>query len=135
MQLQELCEIYQGSSLALPQATPEDLTAGKRKPIDGECPICFMDFEPDKEEIVWCRAACGNNIHKECFDKWASVRRAIGVRCVYWLVAHNPVQSSPVQSTTDNLVALNGNPTTTPTTLTSSNSGNPDASMMKVTSM
>lgn len=84
MQSQELCEIYQGSFLALPQANPEDLTAGKRKPVDGECPICFMEFEPDKEEIVWCRAACGNNIHKECFNKWASMHRATAVRCVYW---------------------------------------------------
>lgn len=45
-----------------------------------------MEFEPDKEDIVWCKAACGNNIHKVCFDKWAATQRAQGVRCVYWCV-------------------------------------------------
>lgn len=43
-----------------------------------------MEFEPEKEEIVWCRAACGNNIHKTCFQQWAFTQRAQGVRCVLW---------------------------------------------------
>jgi hypothetical protein len=42
-----------------------------------------MEFEP-KEEIVWCKAACGNNIHKKCFDQWAATSAESGVRCVYW---------------------------------------------------
>lgn len=32
-----------------------------------------MEFEDD-EEIVWCRAACGNNVHKACFDQWARTK-------------------------------------------------------------
>lgn len=32
-----------------------------------------MEFEDD-EEIVWCRAACGNNIHKGCFEQWAGTK-------------------------------------------------------------
>ncbi|KAK1672748.1 hypothetical protein BDP55DRAFT_695963 [Colletotrichum godetiae] len=47
-----------------------------RKPIDGDCPVCFCELECDnKETIVWCRAACGQNIHKECFETWAATKR------------------------------------------------------------
>jgi len=56
---------------------------GKRKPVEGECPICYMDFDPDQNELVWCKAACGNNMHKECFDQWAASQRGQQVRCVY----------------------------------------------------
>lgn len=80
---QELEDIYQGSSLSREQPKAEG-NDGKRKAIEGDCPICFMEFEPANEEIVWCRAACGNNIHKICFDQWAATQRAQGVRCVYW---------------------------------------------------
>ncbi|BCR85097.1 RING finger protein [Aspergillus chevalieri] len=78
----ELIEIYNGSYLSR-ETKPEENAAGKRKPIEGDCPVCFMEFEPDKENIVWCRGSCGNNIHKVCFDKWAATQRAHGVRCVY----------------------------------------------------
>ena len=37
--------------------------AGKRKPIKGDCPICMMEFE-EREDLLWCKAACGQNIHK-----------------------------------------------------------------------
>lgn len=63
--------------------TEED-TPGKRKPIEGDCPICFMEFDSQTEEIVWCKTACGNNIHKTCFDRWAATTNDKGVRCVYW---------------------------------------------------
>ncbi|KAM7184844.1 hypothetical protein V8F20_012044 [Naviculisporaceae sp. PSN 640] len=47
-----------------------------RKPVEGDCPICFSDMEEEGcEKIVWCRAACGQNIHKECFEMWASTKR------------------------------------------------------------
>tara|TARA_R110002050_G_scaffold147012_1_gene272613 strand:- start:1385 stop:2539 length:1155 start_codon:yes stop_codon:yes gene_type:complete len=46
---------------------------GVRKPIDedSECPICFEDLEESGEELVWCRATCGNNMHKDCIDMWS----------------------------------------------------------------
>ncbi|EMD00094.1 hypothetical protein BAUCODRAFT_30550 [Baudoinia panamericana UAMH 10762] len=48
---------------------------GKRKPIEGECPICCVDFEPESSEsVVYCKAACGNNIHAECFRQWAATK-------------------------------------------------------------
>ncbi|KAE8410187.1 hypothetical protein BDV36DRAFT_289779 [Aspergillus pseudocaelatus] len=80
---QELREIYEGSSLSREQTKVDDDNGGKRKAVEGECPICFMEFEPDREEIVWCRAACGNNIHKTCFQQWAVTQHSQGVRCVY----------------------------------------------------
>ncbi|RAH74619.1 uncharacterized protein BO66DRAFT_388091 [Aspergillus aculeatinus CBS 121060] len=77
----ELRAIYNGSPLSKEQSTEDN--AGNRKPIEGDCPICFMEFEPQREDIVWCRAACGNNIHKACFQQWAATQQAQGVRCVY----------------------------------------------------
>ncbi|PIG84150.1 RING finger domain protein (Znf1), partial [Aspergillus arachidicola] len=79
----ELREIYEGSSLSREQTKVDDDNGGKRKAVEGDCPICFMEFEPDREEIVWCRAACGNNIHKTCFQQWAVTKHSQGVRCVY----------------------------------------------------
>ena len=58
----------------------------KRKSLEeNECPICFMPFEPSdaKEDIVWCRAACGNNVHKSCFEQWALAQRGKEVQCVF----------------------------------------------------
>ncbi|KAL2041184.1 hypothetical protein N7G274_006128 [Stereocaulon virgatum] len=54
-----------------------------RKEVSGDCPICFTEFEPENEEIVWCKAACGNNIHKTCFEQWAKSQSGKEVRCVY----------------------------------------------------
>jgi hypothetical protein len=48
---------------------------GNRKPIEGECPICYDDLEPDKDAIVYCKASCGNNVHKGCMQKWISMTR------------------------------------------------------------
>lgn len=53
-----------------------------RKPVDGECPICVFDMEPG-EEIVWCKAACGQNFHKECFEQWRRSKMGGRVTCVY----------------------------------------------------
>ncbi|KAJ5949673.1 RING finger domain protein [Penicillium verhagenii] len=78
----ELREIWQSSPLNRLQATSIESTDGNRKPIEGDCPICFMEFEPH-EDTVWCKAACGNNIHKTCFAQWAATTRKSGVRCVY----------------------------------------------------
>lgn len=43
--------------------------------------MCVMEFKPS-EEILWCKAACGNNIHKTCFDQWAKSKPG-PVKCVY----------------------------------------------------
>ena len=58
----------------------------KRKPLaDNDCPICFMAFEAaEKDQVVWCRAACGNNVHASCFEQWARAQQhGREVRCVF----------------------------------------------------
>ena len=85
--IQELSGILAASPLhQIELASPEDVD-NVRKPVEDACPICFMDFDPS-EEVTWCKAGCGNNVHKLCFDKWISTNKASGsaVRCVYWYV-------------------------------------------------
>ena len=39
-------------------------------------PICFEDLgESSLHDTVFCKAMCGNNIHKECFNQWARSKR------------------------------------------------------------
>lgn len=44
-----------------------------RKSLDDDCPICFSPFEED--DAVYCRATCGQNIHRACFEMWAATKR------------------------------------------------------------
>jgi hypothetical protein len=53
----------------------------KRKPIEGDCPVCYMEFEPDKERIVYCKAACGNHIHAQCLRIWIAYGEATCPYC------------------------------------------------------
>ena len=70
----ELREIF-ASAPPIDAPSEGDSSSDKRKPIDGDCPICFSELEPDKvSEIVWCRAACGQNMHQECFETWARTK-------------------------------------------------------------
>lgn len=54
-----------------------------RRPVEGECPICFETMKEEQEELSWC-AACGNNMHLQCVSQWASQKRQQGrlVTCV-----------------------------------------------------
>ncbi|KAJ5714939.1 uncharacterized protein N7483_012120 [Penicillium malachiteum] len=84
--LSSIREIWEGSPLCRIQSCVVEDNEGNRKPVEGDCPICFMEFETDpekKEEIIWCQASCGNNVHKKCFADWAKTTRNSGVRCVY----------------------------------------------------
>lgn len=64
-------------------------TDKNRRPVDGDCPICFEEMATGdgKEALVWCKAACGQNIHRQCFDMWAATKRQShgprGVTCPY----------------------------------------------------
>ncbi|EGX89370.1 RING finger domain protein (Znf1), putative [Cordyceps militaris CM01] len=74
----ELRHIYD----KLPQPSADADDGKKRKAIEGECAICYMDLEQkDDQNIVWCRAACGQNLHKVCFDTWARTCTARDVTC------------------------------------------------------
>ncbi|KAK5626734.1 hypothetical protein RRF57_002449 [Xylaria bambusicola] len=72
----ELREIFQN---APPIEIGEGSSSSKaqdpnRKQIEGDCPICFTPFEAP-EDTVYCRATCGQNMHKECFEMWAATKR------------------------------------------------------------
>jgi len=98
----ELKEIFAGAPPidADPSSTgPDAEEAGKRKPIEGDCPICFCEFDlNEKEAITWCRAACGQNVHAHCFRMWAATKcpgRESEATCPYcrsvWGVELDPV--------------------------------------------
>lgn len=84
----ELLEIFENAG-PLPTDVGDGAEKdGKRKPVEGDCPICCceMDAESESEsaeQIVWCRAACGNNLHKTCFEQWAATKPNGGVTCPY----------------------------------------------------
>ncbi|KAJ5133991.1 Bcebp4 [Penicillium atrosanguineum] len=100
----ELREMFEESPLSRVDATSTEGTDGKRKPLEGDCPICFMEFEPN-EQTVWCKAACGNNIHKKCFEQWAAASRENGVRCVYcrtpWEYAGEQIDIKSLRASSD----------------------------------
>lgn len=81
----ELREIFDNAG-PVPSENPEAQEDGNRKPIEGECPICYEALEKD-EAIVYCRASCGQNMHKACLEMWAATKRAQGtiaeVTCPY----------------------------------------------------
>jgi hypothetical protein len=93
----ELREIFSGAPAIPTNTSRSSDTDGNRKPIEGECPICYQDYEPEKNELVWCKAACGQNIHKSCFGQWTAAQRGTAVRCVFcrtpWEVDPGDVQT------------------------------------------
>jgi hypothetical protein len=52
-----------------------------RKPIEGECPICYDELGA-KEAIVYCKTSCGNNIHKGCMQNWMAAAKG-NATCPY----------------------------------------------------
>jgi hypothetical protein len=71
----ELRQVFEHAP-PIPKADAEaEESDGNRKPIEGECPICYTEFEPLKEKIVYCKAACGNNVHDECMRHWMQARQ------------------------------------------------------------
>jgi hypothetical protein len=58
--------------------------SSRRKPLADECPICNEEIHcPD--DAVWCRAQCGQNMHRGCFAPWRRecLDREATVTCVY----------------------------------------------------
>jgi hypothetical protein len=75
---QELRDLFKNAA-PIPSADSTDTTStttedGNRKPIEGECPICYTDFEPAKEPIVYCKTGCGNNVHRDCMQSWMTAK-------------------------------------------------------------
>lgn len=55
----------------------------ERKAIEGECSICFEEMSDGKEEIVFCRFSCGQNLHQDCMLKWSNKKRDSDITCPY----------------------------------------------------
>ncbi|USW58780.1 Putative E3 ubiquitin-protein ligase Zswim2 [Septoria linicola] len=72
----ELKELFANSPALPSQVAEHSEKDGNRKDADGECPICFMDFE-EGEDLVWCKAACGNNLHAQCFRQWENNKNPV----------------------------------------------------------
>lgn len=71
----ELRDIFANAPAPASESGPEK--DKNRKAVDGDCPICFEEMQAGdaKEPLVWCKAACGQNIHKECFEMWAATKK------------------------------------------------------------
>lgn len=70
----ELQQIFNAAPPVNP-ASGKDEKSDSRKPVEGDCPICFCELDAKSpESIVWCRAACGQNMHQNCFNQWAKAK-------------------------------------------------------------
>ncbi|KAF2400118.1 hypothetical protein EJ06DRAFT_47709 [Trichodelitschia bisporula] len=49
---------------------PPPQPAHRRQPIEGDCPVCWEPYEPEKNEILYCQTTCGHNFHKSCLIEW-----------------------------------------------------------------
>tara|TARA_R110002003_G_scaffold198_1_gene15440 strand:+ start:4183 stop:5007 length:825 start_codon:yes stop_codon:yes gene_type:complete len=47
-----------------------------RKPVEGECAICHEDLDPTVDDITFCRAECGQNVHEDCMNDWKRSKNA-----------------------------------------------------------
>ena len=80
----ELRDIFAKAPPLPSEKASNDAQDGNRKPVEGECPICCTDFEPESSEtIVYCKTACGNNIHKYCFAQWAATKKGQTITCPF----------------------------------------------------
>lgn len=50
----------------------------ERKPIEGDCPICFdpLQGSSGQQELTFCRLACGTNFHSQCMKMWSSQQKS-----------------------------------------------------------
>ncbi|EJD02122.1 uncharacterized protein FOMMEDRAFT_86698 [Fomitiporia mediterranea MF3/22] len=65
------------------KASSSEALQNRRVPSEeDDCPVCYENMHGAKEtSLVWCEA-CGNALHKECFQQWA--KKKIGTPdCVY----------------------------------------------------
>lgn len=63
----ELKELFAAAPPLPAQVAQADPKDGKRKAIEGDCPVCFTALED--EPVTWCRSSCGNNIHTVSFGQ------------------------------------------------------------------
>lgn len=74
----------EGGGEASPPAPPKPV----QREITGDCPICYEQMDDGnnkaKEPVVFCRV-CGNNVHRDCFDRWCQSKSSSGGQftCIY----------------------------------------------------
>lgn len=95
---------------------PNETEKSIQRDLDGDCPICYEamaggDGKP-REPVVFCKT-CGNNVHRDCFEKWSRSKRSTGgkVTCIYcradWLdIKKNRPNSQNVETDRDGYVNL-----------------------------
>lgn len=61
------------AAMTTPPVPPADASAAggvRQKPLDADpCPVCYEALE-GHEAVVWCKASCGSNVHRECYLRW-----------------------------------------------------------------
>ncbi|RBR26760.1 uncharacterized protein FIESC28_00461 [Fusarium coffeatum] len=82
-ELQSIFESAPDISASQSQSESQE-ESDKRKPIEGDCPICYCELKKEDEKkpsLVWCAAACGHNFHSQCFKLWARNKSGADVTC------------------------------------------------------
>ncbi|KAI0545580.1 hypothetical protein F4679DRAFT_576006 [Xylaria curta] len=88
----ELREIFEGAPPINIEGEDNAKTQDpNRKQVEGDCPICYTPFE-SAEATVYCRATCGQNMHKECFQIWAATKKQSGRGTVTCPMCRSPWQ-------------------------------------------
>ncbi|EMD38028.1 hypothetical protein CERSUDRAFT_134570 [Gelatoporia subvermispora B] len=67
-----------------PSESTSAADSGQKKRIPGsedDCPVCYENMHGAKENTLTFCQACGNGLHKECFQQWA--RSATKMTCVF----------------------------------------------------
>lgn len=79
----------------------------KRKPAEGDCPICYEEMTT-KEPLVWCELGCGNNVHAACFQQWSLTKSRNGeeISCVYCRAPWKSNPSSKPHTNSDGYINL-----------------------------
>ncbi|KAF6220515.1 hypothetical protein HO133_002948 [Letharia lupina] len=65
------------SEAPIPEPPTPSHHSHDRRPIQGDCSICFEDLSSGGD-TVWCRAQCRQNLHAECASLWLASQEAIG---------------------------------------------------------
>ncbi|KAG0611057.1 hypothetical protein M758_7G111400 [Ceratodon purpureus] len=83
-------------------ARPNDTVNSIQRDLEGDCPICYEAMAGNNgkpgEPVVFCKS-CGNNVHRDCFEKWSRSKRSTGgrVTCIYCRAEWDDIRSKKSQ--------------------------------------
>ena len=58
---------------------------GNGRIVDGQCAICFSDYEPD-DKVVWSGLQCQHAFHADCLLPWLAKGKKRCPTCRHWFV-------------------------------------------------